>query len=134
MKTLSVIFVAAAVVLWSGCAGTPAQAPAVPAAPANTGNAKVKMYIHLPTKDGKAVTVEAVGSANADRMAIRNNVMEYLKTQLSAQASKYTEAELNSGKLAEAISAAKDATMKQCQELKIEGVELTVTQVQITSM
>jgi PBP1b-binding outer membrane lipoprotein LpoB len=133
MKTLSVIFAAAAVVLWSGCAGNPAPAPAVPAAPA-AGSAKVKMYIHLPTKDGKAVTVEAVGSANADRMAIRNNVMEYLKTQLSTQASKYTEAELNGGKLAEAISAAKDATMKKCQELKIEGVELTVTQVQITSM
>ena len=133
MKTLSVIFAAAAVVLWSGCASTPTQAPTGPAAPV-AGNAKVKMYIHLPTKDGKAVTVEAVGSANADRMAIRNNVMEYLKTQLSAQSSKYTEAELNGGKLAEAISAAKDATMKKCQELKIEGVELTVTQVQITSM
>ncbi len=123
--------VAGLVLLLSGCASAPNQ-PLPPAAAAS--RAKVPMYFHLPTKDGKAITVDAVGIATADRQTLRNKIMEELKTQLVAQTLTCTEAELTDGKLAEVIAKAKEATLKRCQELKIEGVELNVTRVQINSM
>jgi hypothetical protein len=132
MKTLSAIFIGLTALVWGGCASAPGQAP-VPAA-ATASRARVPMYFHLPTKDGKAITVDAIGIAAADRLTVRNQVMEYLKAQLIAQTATLTEAELAGGRLAEVISTAKAATLKHAQELKIAGVELTVTQVQITSM
>ena len=102
---------------------------------AESGPATVSMFIHAPTKDGKAFSVGITCRAQVERSVIRGEIMDFIKETLGKESIKHTESELLDKLLQKTIcNTTRQATGRTFQAKGIEILELILTPVPLDSM